>query len=204
MNKEYEVTITEILQKTVNVEASSKDEAEQIAEDMWRDEEIVLTAEDFTEVEYKADNGKEISDKTKDKIEVLLVEPGEYPKMVTIGSDLESLQKAVGGDIEAVYWFDDPVAVICNEEGKMNGLPLNRALRDENNEVADIVVGTFFVCGLGKENFGSLPKEFQEKYEKLFHSPEKFLKMSQKIMAIPFTPKKEQPPTDKKHNGMEL
>lgn len=173
MNKEYEVTITETLQKTVNVEASSKDEAEQIAEDMWRDEEIVLTAEDFTEVEYKADNGKEISDKTKDKIEVLLVEPGEYPKMVTIGSDLESLQKAVGGDIEAVYWFDDPVAVICNEEGKMNGLPLNRALRDENNEVADIVAGTFFVCGLGKENFGSLPKEFQEKYEKTAYYPEK-------------------------------
>lgn len=40
--KEFEVTITETLQKKVVIEADSKDEALQIAEDMWKDEEIVL------------------------------------------------------------------------------------------------------------------------------------------------------------------
>ncbi len=40
----------------------------------------------------------------------------------------ETLQAAVGGDIQAVYPYEDPVALICNEEGKLMGLPLNRAL----------------------------------------------------------------------------
>ena len=62
---------------------------------------------------------------------VLLVEPMREPRAVQIESGLESLQQAVGGYIEAVYPFDDPVAVIVNDEGKINGLPLNRALRDE-------------------------------------------------------------------------
>ena len=61
---------------------------------------------------------------------VLLVQPESYPKAVTIGSDLESLQAAVGGSIEVVYPFEDSVGLIMNEEGKIEGLPLNRALRD--------------------------------------------------------------------------
>ena len=78
---------------------------------------------------------------TTAKIDVLLVEPGQYPRMVTIDSGLESLQKAVGGDIQAVYWFDDPVALICDEEGKLKGSRPNRALYDEDGycrrEVSD-------------------------------------------------------------------
>ena len=62
---------------------------------------------------------------------VLLVQPESYPKSVTIGSDLESLQAAVGGSIEVVYPFEDSVGLIMNEEGKIEGLPLNRALRDD-------------------------------------------------------------------------
>ena len=57
---------------------------------------------------------------------VLLVEPMREPRAVQIESGLESLQKAVGGYIEAVYPFDDPVAVIVNDEGKINGRPPNR------------------------------------------------------------------------------
>ena len=44
----------------------------------------------------------------------------------------EILQAAVGGDIQAVYPYEDPVALICNEEGKLLGLPLNRALFDDD------------------------------------------------------------------------
>ena len=49
---------------------------------------------------------------------VLMVEPGKVPYAVDIGEGLEALQAAVGGDIQAVYPYDDPVALICNEEGK--------------------------------------------------------------------------------------
>lgn len=79
---------------------------------------------------------------------------------------------------------------ICGEEAKLEGKPLNRALRDGDGDIYDIVAGKFFICGLGDENFASLPKELQQKYEEKFRQPEAFLKMGSKIMAIPTEPAK--------------
>ena len=79
------------------------------------------------------------------KIDVVLVEPGKPAVMAEIGSDLDSLQRAVGGSIEAAYFYDDPIAIVCNEDGKNIGLPMNRAVKDENGEIMDIIVGKFFV-----------------------------------------------------------
>lgn len=56
-----------------------------------------------------------------EKITVLLVEPGKYPKPIEIEDTLEAMQEVVGGDIEEYMPFEDEVAIICNEEGKMNG-----------------------------------------------------------------------------------
>lgn len=72
-----------------------------------------------------------------DKVEtinVLLVQPGQYPKMVDIEASLEGMQKVVGGDIEEYMPFEDEVAIVCNEEGKMLGLPPNRAVYSEPEE----------------------------------------------------------------------
>lgn len=121
----------------------------------------------------------------KDTIRVLLVEPNEHPKVVEIGTGLRPLQKAVGGDIEVVYPYADPVGLIVNEEGKINGLPLNRALRDEDNEIYDIVAGPFLVAGLTEDSFGSLTEEQISKFEALFHQPEAFVRMGHSILAIP-------------------
>ena len=115
---------------------------------------------------------------------VLLVEPMREPRAIQIDSGLESLQKAVGGYIEAVYPFDDPVAVIVNDEGKINGLPLNRALRDEAGESYDVMAGQFLVVGLGKENFSDLPPDMMEKYKKHFKNPEMFLRLGGRIVAV--------------------
>lgn len=186
--KEFEITITETLEKKITVEALSKDEAEQAARDMWNDADIILDAEDFIDVDFKTDDGKE-ADRSLD---VLLVKPGEYPQMATIKGGLESLQAVVGGSIEAAYYFDDPVALVCNEEGKLCGMPLNRAIRDEKGQPFEIIAGTFFICGLGEEDFTSLPKELQKKYEDKFKQPETFLRMGRgKIMAIPYDSDKE-------------
>lgn len=84
-----------------------------------------------------------------------------------------------------VYPFDDPVGLIMNEEGKIEGLPLNRALRDEQGELYDIIVGDFLVVGLTEDDFGSLTPEQLDKFEKLFHQPECFMKMGRSIMALP-------------------
>ncbi len=56
---------------------------------------------------------------------------------------------------------------ICNDDGKLMGLPLNRALRDEDGQMYDAVAGTFLVVGLGEEDFASLTPELAQKYEQL-------------------------------------
>ena len=149
--KEFEVTITETLQKSVVVEADSKDDAIQMVEDMWKDADIILDSENFVGVEYEADNGKEI-EKTNE-LEVLLVEPGQYAKMTTIEAGLSSMQNIVGGNIQAAYFFEEPVAIVCNEEGKLKGLPVNFIF------VRDFIVGDVFFVAAGEEDFEGLNDE---------------------------------------------
>ena len=98
---------------------------------------------------------------------------------------LKAATHAVDGDIEAVYPFEDSVGVICNEEGKLRGLPANRALRDEDGHIYDVIAGSFLVVGLGEEDFCSLSAEQIDKFEALFHQPEAFVKMGHSITAIP-------------------
>ena len=74
---------------------------------------------------------------------VLMVEPGKAPYETQIGDDLQSMQALVGGYIQAVYPFEQPVALVCCESGKLDGLPLNRALRDADGDIYDIVTGNF-------------------------------------------------------------
>ena len=119
-------------------------------------------------------------------MDVLIVEPEKAPRMASIAGDLNSLQQVVGGYIEAVYPYDDPVAIVCHEEGKLIGLPLNRKLEDY-----DIIAGTFIICGLGEEDFDSLTPELAEKYREKFADPEIFMKMGNRIVAIPIKPKDE-------------
>ncbi len=187
--KEFNVTITETLQKSITVEATSKDEALQMVEDMWHDGDIVLDPDDFLDVSYSADEGREIN--RSDKMDVLLVKPGQYAEMTTIDAGLSSMQKIVDGTIQAAYYFDEPVALVCNDEGKINGMELNRAIRDENGRMIDIIAGTFFICGTGEDNFISLQPEYREKFEKMFKKPEVFLRMGKGIKAIPFEPMKD-------------
>lgn len=119
-------------------------------------------------------------------MDILIIEPEKAPFKATISGDLKSLQDIVGGHIEAIYPYDDPVALVCNEEGKLIGLPLNRKIEDY-----DIIAGTFFICGLGLEDFTSLSPELLDKYQKKFANPEIFMKMGSQIIAIPVKPQKQ-------------
>lgn len=183
--KEYDVTITETLEKTVTVEAASKAEAEEMVRQQYYNSEYILDSENFTGVDFKLVDEREINLDQLPKMDVLLVKPGMYPQQVQIGCELEDLQKAVDGDIQAVYPFDDPVALIMDEKSKMCGKDLNRGLRMENGELYDIIAGDFLVVGLGEEDFASLSPELMEKFEKHFHQPEMFVRMGRSIMALP-------------------
>ena len=107
-------------------------------------------------------------------MQVLVVEPKKAPYLKEVGEELEDLQREVGGFIEAVYPFEDDAAIICNEEGKLKSLELNRALYDKNGEVYDIIAGTFLITGLSEDGFASLSKEQIDQYARQYETPESF------------------------------
>ena len=119
-------------------------------------------------------------------MKVLKVEPYQLPEVKEIDSGLSSLQHEVEGWIEATYPFEDPVAIICNEEGKLNGMEYNRAIRDENGEVREIIAGPFLIVGLGEEDFTSLSEDMVQKYKRMFAQPEVFLQTQSSLLILPY------------------
>ena len=103
-------------------------------------------------------------------MKIIVVRPFTQPKVEEIENTLEAKQKIVDGYIEAIHPWDDDVALICNEEGKINGLPFNRFLFNENGNPVDYIAGTFLICGvpIDSEDFTSVPDELIDKYTRLF------------------------------------
>lgn len=106
-------------------------------------------------------------------IKVIVCEPGKQARVEDIDESLKSMQKIVGGYIEAFYPFMDNVCIVCNDEGKISGMEPNRAVFTESGELVDVVFGTFFICGLDNDNedFGSLSDKQIEKYLEIFKNP---------------------------------
>ena len=123
-----------------------------------------------------------------EKMTVLVVEPMKEPYVKEIDPGLHSLQAEVGGDIATAYPFSDPVGLVCNDEGKLIGLELNRGLRDEHGEIYDIMAGTFLVVGLSEDSFTSLTPEQVQKYTEHFKQPEQFISLNGQIIALPAEP----------------
>ena len=244
----------------------------------------------FKSISFDKSPCKEPVKASDGKISVLLVEPNKYPKMIEIDDTLEVMQTVVGGDIEEYMPFEDEVAIICNEEGKVNGLTPNRAVYEEpqavemtfaemrsrfceaenegkehlsgyivftqdsfdkpydersrtygvssNNkafqagmggysifgscldrtdpcvrldgymfgenawkiekcymmepsrEIQDIICGKFFITYalFDAERFQSLPPDLAEKYREKFKYPERFMRVNNEIVAVPFKP----------------
>ena len=103
------------------------------------------------------------------EIKVLKVSPCKAPEVVTLVNELEELQKAVS--IEADYVglieiiaIDDDICILCNEEGKLIGLPPNRRIGH------DVICGTFYILGEDSEEgeLCSLSDMDIEKYKAIF------------------------------------
>lgn len=117
----------------------------------------------------------------ENKMKVVFLEPWQKPKIIELKKDLEAMQKAVDGYIEAIYPFkDSEVALVCNEEGKFNGSEPNRILwykdlhpnlyNPDNSEIFDIIHGSFFICAApeNSESFESLSEQQIATYSKMF------------------------------------
>lgn len=139
-------------------------------------------------------------------MKVLMVEPGRSPYETEIENGLKPLQEAVGGNIQAVYPYEDMVALICNEEGKYMGFPLNRALYDESGQMYDIVAGNFLIVGLGEDDFTDLSPDLMAKFSEQFKYPEKFARIAGEIIAVkqPATNERQEKAPKPSHSGPEL
>lgn len=130
-------------------------------------------------------------------ITALLVQPNNSPQVIEIEPKLEILQELVGGNIEMYTNIQDGVAIICNEEGKVNGMPPNRAIYDDSKsensivrKIFDIIHGDFLVVYAPEESeeFASLPKDLIEKYTKKFLYSEAFLRIGDEMLVFPIKP----------------
>ena len=155
----------------------------------------------FTNVEFDMDAAKEL----RKEITVVMLEPGKMARTETIDSSLEGMQKIVGGLIEAYYPFEEAVCIVYNEEGKINGMPLNRAIYaepedgaapgtqlSEDRQMIDIIAGPCFICDCSGEDFGSLTDEQINRYMEQFKCPERFYKIGDEIRAVPYSPQRNQ------------
>lgn len=118
-------------------------------------------------------------------MQVVMLEPNKQAYVKEIGNDLASMQDIVDGYIQIIYPFEDEnVCLVCNEEGKLNGLTLNRAIRDVEGEIVDIIAGKAFICDCSKDELQSLSPKMMDKYLSVFLNPEQFVILNGKIISI--------------------
>lgn len=109
------------------------------------------------------------------KVTIIAVEPFKRAEIVRdFEISLENMQRFVGGTVEAMYPFEDPIALLCNEEAKILNLEPNRALRYDDGTIYDIIFGKFFLVWAppNKSDFSSIPNEYLEDYLNKFKHPE--------------------------------
>lgn len=120
-------------------------------------------------------------------MKVVMVEPNEEAKIIEIDKTLEKMQELVGGYIEMGMHFEDDAVIVANEEGKINGMPMNRVIKNKDGKITDLICGPFFICyaPFESEEFLSLSDEMAEKYKEMFKTPEMFVKTEKGIAVIP-------------------
>ena len=128
------------------------------------------------------------------QIKSIILEPEKDARIEMIDSSLEVLQKLVGGYIEVIYPFEfekfplNQVTIICNENGKIERLPLNRALYDEDGSLYDVIAGTAAVVGIDGDGFTSLNEEQEKYYFSKFEVPEGFFWYGPRLLSFPLLP----------------
>lgn len=115
----------------------------------------------FKEIEF--DESK--AQKPDNLLQIVYLEPNRPPFISEVGSDLKSLQQAVGGHIEPIS-MGDGTMLVGNEESKLEGMEGNRRIGDS------IIAGPFFIVGEDGDDFRSLTDEEIQRYMERFAEPE--------------------------------
>lgn len=123
------------------------------------------------------------------KLKIITCEVGKIAKVDWVENKLEKLQEKVKGCIE-FFDLDNETTIICNDEGKINGMGLNRSIRDNDNKIIDIIGGDFIIVGM--KNNGDLKSLDEKQIEKLidkYKFPEQFFMDNGEIFSIIYEPK---------------
>ncbi len=117
-------------------------------------------------------------------LSVLKIAPGQHPQQVEIDNDLKALQQAVGGSIGASYPFEDPVAIVYNDDGKLMGLPLEpcpagRGRADVRCHCRDLSGGR---SGRGRFCI-ALPRRWRRSMKKNSINPKPFSLWARRLMV---------------------
>ena len=138
----------------------------------------------FKDVAFNPELAEDYKEET---LKVILCEPGKMARIAEVSNKLEDLQRMVAGYIEQFCPWDEPVAIICNEEAKINGMAPNRAIYDDG-ELLDVIFGPFFICDCSGESYGSLNQEQIARFMKQFEKPEQLMRVNGVLMSVPYTP----------------
>lgn len=120
-------------------------------------------------------------------MKVIVCEPNKIARVEEIEQTLEAMQEIVGGYIEAVNSLPDSACIVCNEEGRLNEMPLNRGVY-RFGDMVGAIYGTFFICGCSDEDFCSLTDEQAEHYLEEFKYPEKFYRICGAVGSYKYEP----------------
>ena len=142
----------------------------------------------FKEISFDAEKTDE---RIGHKIKVLMVEPGKRAYEKEIGNNLDDIYSALNCRcFQAVYPFNDYVAIICDDDGKINGSEPNRPVYDDGGNFYDVIFGNFFVCDCSGSEFDSLPDDMMKKYKEMFLLPYKFIRTEDGLIAVQYDPEK--------------
>lgn len=107
------------------------------------------------------------------RIKVLVCEPGKIPYVKTIKNDWQDMSQIVGGFIEFVRVYPGaPVSIVCNDEGMIRGMPLNRQIflmyPSGKPKYYVSIYGPFFLVGTDGPDTISLTREEIEQFSDAF------------------------------------
>lgn len=101
------------------------------------------------------------------KIEIVLKNVGEEPKLIEIESNIDEFQKIVEGYVEAIRITDDGLYMFCNEEGRIFGLKRNFSFI--KHPIRDDILGNVFFARNTNAETSSVKKSDLELVKNLIH-----------------------------------
>lgn len=103
-------------------------------------------------------------------IKVLLVEPFDNPKIITIENNYQAISEIICGDVDEYMPFEDDVALLCNADGKRLSLSVSHTVTDTETGKTELIYGSFIFIGAGEfdDEYHSLDDDLIDKYMDLF------------------------------------